>query len=178
MMRKLTPAPLLALALAACSGEPQAPAPEASGTASEAAAASSEAPASASAAPAESDASRPDVSDAASPAPAASTEASIPMAARGRWGLVPADCTSTRGEAKGLLVVDAASLKFYESVGKLASVKERSDTRIRAAFAFSGEGMTWQRDEVLEVQDGGKTLVRREYGADAMPGPLKYTICG
>src|SRR4051812_2684079 len=26
----------------------------------------------------------------------------IPTAIRGRWGLVPADCTSTRGDAKGL----------------------------------------------------------------------------
>src|SRR5687767_670720 len=33
------------------------------------------------------------------PAPAAA----IPAALHGRWGLTPADCTSTRGDAKGLL---------------------------------------------------------------------------
>ena len=104
-------------------------------------------------------------------------EAAIPTAAQGRWGLVPADCTSTRGDAKGLLTIDGTTLKFYESRGTLGKVAERSDTRIRASFAFSGEGMTWDRDEVLEVQDGGKTLVRRESGEGAEPGPFKYARC-
>src|SRR5688572_30753552 len=29
----------------------------------------------------------------------------IPASLHGRWGLTPADCTSTRGDAKGLLIV-------------------------------------------------------------------------
>ena len=29
----------------------------------------------------------------------------IPAALRGRWGMTPADCTSTRGDAKGLLEI-------------------------------------------------------------------------
>lgn len=101
----------------------------------------------------------------------------IPQAAQGRWGLVPADCTSTRGDAKGLLVVSPTTLTFYESVGTLGTIAERSDSRIRAQFAFNGEGMSWMRDEMLDVRDGGKTLIRREYGDDAAPGPLKYTRC-
>ena len=104
-------------------------------------------------------------------------EFGIPVAAQGRWGLVPADCTSTRGDAKGLLTVSATTLTFYESRGTLTRIAERSDTRLRATFAFSGEGMTWTRDEVLDVQDGGKTLIRREYGEDAAPGPFKYARC-
>lgn len=104
-------------------------------------------------------------------------EQSIPLAIRGRWGLVPADCTSTRGDAKGLLTIDGTTLKFYESRGTLGATAERSDTRLRAAFTFSGEGMTWSRDEVLDVQGGGKTLIRREYGDDAAPGPFKYARC-
>ena len=102
----------------------------------------------------------------------------IPVAIRGRWGLVPADCTSTRGDTKGLLTIDAGYLKFYESVGKLGNTfEEWTKQRIRSAFTFSGEGMTWQREILLDVQDGGKTLVRREYGEDAAPGPFKYTRC-
>ena len=31
----------------------------------------------------------------------------IPAAFHGRWGMVPADCTSTRGDNKGLITVDA-----------------------------------------------------------------------
>ena len=104
-------------------------------------------------------------------------EFGIPASIQGRWGLVPADCTSTRGDAKGLLIVSATTLTFYESRGTLKRIAERSDTRLRATFAFSGEGMTWARDEVLDVQDGGKILIRREYGEDAAPGPFKYARC-
>src|SRR5918996_4286908 len=31
----------------------------------------------------------------------------IPASLHGRWGLTPGDCTSTRGDAKGLLVISA-----------------------------------------------------------------------
>lgn len=101
----------------------------------------------------------------------------IPTAIHGRWGLVPADCTSTRGDAKGLLTVDDTTLRFYESVGTLAEVKEATATRIRATFDFSGEGTTWRRDETLDLEDDGRTLVRREYGEEATPGPFRYARC-
>lgn len=110
-------------------------------------------------------------------APAAGAPTEIPGAMTGRWGLVPADCTSTRGDAKGLLVISGNQLKFYESVGKLANITEGNDTRIRANFDFTGEGMTWKREMMMEVQDGGKVLMRQELGEDAMPNPLKYTRC-
>lgn len=115
--------------------------------------------------------------DAATPEPAAGASG-IPAIAHGRWGLVPADCTSTRGDAKGLLVVDATSLKFYESVARLGEVKERDANGIRAVFAQTGEGMEWTREMGLDVQPGGKTLVRREYGPDALKGPQDYAKCG
>ena len=38
----------------------------------------------------------------------------IPAAIRGRWGLTPADCTSTRGDAKGLLEIGPDTLKCSE----------------------------------------------------------------
>jgi len=63
---------------------------------------------------------------------------SIPMAMRGRWGLVPADCTSTKGDTKGLITIDAASIRFYESVAKLTKVDQRSETALKAGYAFSG----------------------------------------
>lgn len=108
---------------------------------------------------------------------ATETAQSIPQAAQGRWGLVPADCTTKLGDEKGLLTIGPESLKFYESQGKLGTIAERSDTRIRASFAFTGEGMEWTHDVVLDVQDDGKTLIRRNYGPDAEPGPYKYTRC-
>ena len=118
----------------------------------------------------------------AQPAPppdasAAAAPTKIPASMTGRWGLVPVDCTSTKGDAKGLLVVSENQLKFYESVGKLAKISEGDDTKIRANFDFTGEGMTWKREMTMEVQDGGTTLLRQEFGEDAMPNPLKYSRC-
>lgn len=101
----------------------------------------------------------------------------IPAAAYGRWALVPADCTSTAGDAKGLLVIDASGLKFYEARAKLGNVKERDASRIRASFAFSGEGQEWTQEVLLDVQAGGSKLIRRDYGPDAMPGALEYARC-
>lgn len=110
-------------------------------------------------------------------ASAAKGPQSIPQEVQGRWGLVRADCTTTRGDDKGLVTIGPDELKFYESHAKLGAIAERSDTRIRATFAFTGEGMEWMQDVVLDAQDDGKTLIRRDYGPDAMPGPLKYTRC-
>ena len=157
--------PCVALVLVACSREPAPLAAEDEATPVPMATATGTASAT------------PGPEESASPTTGGSTASVIPAAIRGRWGLVPADCTSTRGDAKGLLTIDATTLKFYESRATLGAVAERSDTRVRATFAFSGEGMTWNRGEALDVQDGGRTLVRREYGEDAAPGPSKYSRC-
>lgn len=124
----------------------------------------------------------PTPSPTASPSPEPSEEASpesgkIPVALRGRWGLVPEDCTSTRGDAKGLLTITADTVRFYESRGALGEVIERSPNRIVADFAMSGEGQSWTRRMVFVAQDGGRTLVRRERGPDALLGLLRYSRC-
>ena len=155
----------MALAAAACSTEP---------AANEAADANM-------AAPAEDTSAEPEVP--ANTLPPADNSAApatlvIPATIQGRWGLVPADCTSTRGDAKGLLVISDKQLTFYESRGTLTRVVEGDDSRIVGDFDMSGEGMTWQRRMTLDAQDEGKTLVRRETGGeDAMPGALKYSRC-
>jgi hypothetical protein len=84
----------------------------------------------------------------------------IPASLHGRWGLTPADCTSTRGDAKGLLIVSADSLKFYESLGKPAGTLKTSSDSASGDFAFTGEGMTWKKYQALELQDN--KLVRTE----------------
>ena len=118
----------------------------------------------------------------AAPSPEASDapgipEFGIPVTLQGRWGLVPADCTSTRGDAKGLLVVGATTLTFYESVARLGEIEARDDRRIRARFSFTGEGMNWTRNETLAASGDGKTLVRTETGGDEPGGPFTYTRC-
>jgi hypothetical protein len=62
-------------------------------------------------------------------------------------------------------------------VAKLGEIKEAGESRIRATFAYTGEGQSWTQDVVLDAQADGKTLIRREYGKDAIPGPQKYTRC-
>ena len=92
--------------------------------------------------------------------PAAPSGASIPAALQGRWGLSPGDCTSTRGDAKGLLVVSADHLQFYESRAVPAGKTQSSPNSINGDFAFTGEGQSWSKYESLELQ--GDKLVRTE----------------
>ena len=115
----------------------------------------------------------------AAPAPTESAAATaIPTAMQGRWGLVAADCEPGRADAKGLLTIGAGKLEFYESVGTLDEIEESAPNSLRASFDFEGEGMEWEREMLLELADDGAVLVRREYGQDAAPGPLRYTKCG
>jgi hypothetical protein len=80
------------------------------------------------------------------PAPAAI----IPAALHGRWGLTPGDCTSTRGDAKGLLIVTPDELRFYESRAVPTGDVEADGNSIAGNFAFTGEGQSWTRYEALK----------------------------
>lgn len=101
----------------------------------------------------------------------------IPVAMYGRWGLVPNDCDPTRDDAKGLMKVSVAALTFYESRGLLEEIEEASPTRLDASFAFSGEGVTWERHIVLELDEDKGTLTRSETDPDAGPLELVYSRC-
>jgi hypothetical protein len=84
----------------------------------------------------------------------------IPSTLHGRWGLTPADCTSTRGDAKGLLVIDAEKLQFYESRAVPSPGIEMLTTSVTGNFLFTGEGQEWTKYEALDLQ--GDKLVRTE----------------
>lgn len=109
---------------------------------------------------------------------AAPAPTGIPAAIQGRWGLAAADCEPGRGDATGVLTIDASTLRFYESVGTLDEIEQASESSIRADFDFTGEGMTWEREMQLDLEQNGTVLVRREFGDDALPEPLRYTKCG
>ncbi|MFM5885417.1 MAG: hypothetical protein ACKOQ3_08870 [Novosphingobium sp.] len=158
MKRTRIPALAALLALAACSNEAPAPVP------SEDAATIAPPPATAS-----------ESATAAPSSPAAAT--AFPAAMLGRWGLVPGDCTSQRGDNKGMITVSAREIRFYESVARIERVKDSSENRMRAALAYEGEGMQWSRDAQFEVKPGAGQLVLQEYGDDAVPGPRTYTRC-
>ena len=101
----------------------------------------------------------------------------IPDPFHGRWGLTKADCTSTRGDAKGLLTINDTRLTFFESRGTLDKVLGATATSFDANYAFSGEGQTWQRVERFKLVNA--KLNRR---TDAQPGQeppvdLTYQRC-
>ena len=91
---------------------------------------------------------------------AKSAVAAIPATLHGRWGLTPADCTSTHGDAKGLLVVSGDGLKFYESRAVPTRNVNVSGDSIGADFDFTGEGQSWTRFETLQIKKD--KLIRTE----------------
>ena len=94
----------------------------------------------------------------------------IPQRYQGRWGMVAADCTSTQGDAKGLLTIDGRTLRFYESTGTLVEQLPAIATSFSGRFAFTGEGMTWQR--VVTLTLSGDTLTRADE-----TGTFTYSRC-
>ena len=102
----------------------------------------------------------PESARASSGAVPAAAAASIPAVLRGRWGLSPEDCTSTRGDAKGLLIVGPVDLRFYESRAVPAPDAEAATDSISGNFSFTGEGQTWTKYQALLLK--GEELVRTE----------------
>ena len=88
----------------------------------------------------------------------------IPAAYHGRWGMVPGDCTSTRGDAKGLMTVGDTSIKFYESTATLTERRPAVATSFSGLFAFRGEGESWEK--VMTFTRTGNTLKRAEKDGD------------
>jgi hypothetical protein len=101
------------------------------------------------------------------PSPTASL---IPALYRGRWGMVPADCTSTRGDAKGLITIGDKTVKFYESLATLTEQRPAIATSFSGQFAFTGEGQKWEK--VMTFARTGKTLKRADE-----EGSFTYTRC-
>jgi len=101
--------------------------------------------------------------------------ATIPAALQGRWGINEADCDRSRADAKGLMEVGPGTIRFYESRGKLRDLIVADPTRLEADFDFTGEGQTWERRVILDLEGG--TLTRRDYGDGADPTELDYQAC-
>ena len=104
----------------------------------------------------------------AMPAPAAR----IPAALQGRWGLTPGDCTTMRGDAKGLLTVTPNDLHFYESRAVPAADVSVDGNSISGNFVFAGEGQNWSKFEALKLDH--KVLVRTETNPSAS---FSYAKC-
>jgi hypothetical protein len=108
--------------------------------------------------------------EAAAP-PDSRAAALIPAQYRGRWGMVPADCTSTRGDAKGLITVGDRTIRFYESTATLKEQRPAIATSFSGLFGFTGEGQTWAK--VMTFTRIGDMLKRAEED-----GSYTYKRCG
>ena len=102
--------------------------------------------------------------------PADQAAAAIPAQYHGRWGMVAADCTSTRGDAKGLIDVGGKTIKFYEAVATLKEQRPAIATSFSGLFAFTGEGQNWEK--VMTFTRTGSTLTRAEEA-----GTFTYKRC-
>lgn len=114
----------------------------------------------------------PEGAPASSGAAPSAAGAAIPAAFHGRWGLSPEDCTSTRGDAKGLLIVGPSDIRFYESRAVPTGNARAGADSIRGDFTFTGEGQTWTKFQALTLK-GGK-LVRTESNPVAS---FTYALC-
>jgi hypothetical protein len=108
--------------------------------------------------------------NAVNPVPEPGAAVSIPAQYRGRWGMVAADCEPGRSDAKGLMVVEATRLSFYESRAKLLEQRPAIATSFSGLFAFTGEGQNWQK--VQTFTRTGDTLKRADD-----EGSYTYTRC-
>ena len=86
----------------------------------------------------------------------------IPVAFHGQWGMVPADCTSTRGDNKGLITVEADGIRFFESRATLTKVTMNAPENFTGDFKFTGEGQTWTKPQNLKLTGSSNTLIRSE----------------
>jgi len=86
----------------------------------------------------------------------------IPAAFHGRWGMNPADCTSTMGDAKGLITIGDKTIDFFESKGTLTKVTLNAPENFTGTFAFTGEGQSWTNSQNLKLTGSSNTLIRSE----------------
>jgi hypothetical protein len=104
------------------------------------------------------------------PTPPDAAGATIPAQYHGRWGMVPGDCTSTRGDNKGLITIADRTVKFYEATATLKEQRPAIATSFAGLFGFTGEGQSWQK--VMTFTRTGDTLKRAEES-----GTFTYQRC-
>ena len=101
----------------------------------------------------------------------------IPETMHGAWGMTAADCAGDAVAADGRIEVSARSIRFYESTAQLQQISQAGAGSLRATFVFTGEGETWPREMRLDLRENGETLVRSDFGENAIVEPMQYRRC-
>ena len=74
--------------------------------------------------------------------------------------MVAADCTSTKGDAKGLIIIADKTIKFYEATATLRNQRPAIATSFSGLYDFTGEGLSWQK--AVTLTRTGDTLKRAD----------------
>lgn len=100
----------------------------------------------------------------AGPAAGAERLERIPPAFQGTWRSEPAPCRATVSD-ESQLRIDADSLRFHESSGRVVSVVQRGLHQIGVIAELSGEGESWLHVSRLTLEPSGDRLAVEVAGA-------------
>lgn len=108
----------------------------------------------------------------------------MPEGVRGKWrrstgsSVTAAQCVDSANDNMGkILTIRADGFSRFEDGGRLIRVQERDSSRIRATFDTTYADTPTQGEFVFDAQDNGQTLIERQYGDGAQPGPIRYRRC-
>jgi hypothetical protein len=90
----------------------------------------------------------------ASPLPGRAEQ--IPADFRGEWNARLQDCGSGRGDSR--LIIDARTVRFYESRGEVTGVSRDGPRAITVEARYTGEGRTRTRSSHMSLSRGGEDL--------------------
>jgi hypothetical protein len=92
----------------------------------------------------------------APPLPAPGRQEQIPANFRGEWNARLADCGTGRNDSR--LIIDARTVRFYESRGEVTGVTRNGPRAITVDARYTGEGRTWNRSTTMRLSGDGDQL--------------------
>jgi hypothetical protein len=90
------------------------------------------------------------------PLPGGGRQEQIPATFRGEWNTRIQDCGTGRNDSR--LIIDARSVRFYESRGQVTGVTRDGPRAITIDAAYTGEGRTWRRSTPMTLSRNGDRL--------------------
>lgn len=93
---------------------------------------------------------------------ASSSPGAIPPAFRGYWTGLDIGCGDTSSHMR--LGIGAKDLRFYESVGTVATVEQAGPDAVIVDARYEGEGQSWSRRQKLTLSPAGDRLTVANQG--------------
>jgi len=90
------------------------------------------------------------------PLPGDGRREQIPVNFRGEWNTRLQDCGTGRNDTR--LIIDARTVRFYESRGEVTGVTRDGPRSITVEARYTGEGRTWNRSARMTLSRDGDRL--------------------